>query len=176
MPQKLWTLPLFTLFVGALSALGQSARAEDNAQQLAQVVQRCEYGGFPDYYSRITTNDGDPLNVRATPDGRVIGSIPDDWAVVVLEWTRNGAWARVTSHFGNIGRIGFASAPRFREGWVSAAYLKDLGRFCDKPASVGQLLQPQIFGEQPVEVQGDWLAAGDLLADAIASTAIARPL
>ena len=165
MLQQTWKFPLFTLLVGSLASLGQSAHAESNAHLLAQVVQPCEYDGFPDYYSRITTNDGDSLRVRATPDGRVIGDIPDGWAVVVLEWSRNGAWARVTSHFGNMGNMGFGSAPRFREGWVSAAYLKDIGRSCNKPDSVGQLLQPQLFGERPVEVQTDWLALGDALAE-----------
>lgn len=151
----------FTVFLaGAIASLGQSAQAEE----IAQVIRGCEYGDFPQYYSRIQTNQGDPLRVRATPAGRVIGSIPDGWAVVVLEWTRNGVWARVTSHFGNVGPYGFASAEYFREGWVSAAYLKDLGRFCDKPAAVAQLVQPEVFGAQPVEVQGDWLALGDALA------------
>ncbi|MEO0458925.1 MAG: SH3 domain-containing protein [Cyanobacteria bacterium P01_A01_bin.114] len=167
MRQRYWKLPVFVLLSGVIASLGQQAQANDNSQTLAQVVQGCEFGGFPKYYSRVTTNEGDPLLVRATPDGRPIGSIPDGWAVVVLEWTRNGVWARVTSHFGDIGEFGFANAADFREGWVSAGYLKDLGRFCEKPANVAQLLQPDIFGDQPIEVQGDWLALGDSLAEAI---------
>lgn len=150
----------FTVFLaGAIASIGQSAQAEE----IAQVVRGCQYGGFPQYYSRVQTNQGDPLRVRATPAGRTIGSIPNGWAVVVLEWSRNGVWARVTSHFGNVPN-GFASAEFFRDGWVSAAYLKDLGRFCEKPGGVAQLIQPEVFGAKPVEVQGDWLALGDALA------------
>lgn len=160
MSPNVWKLS-FTVFVaGALASVGQSAQAE----QVAQVVRGCKYGDFPQYYSRVQTNQGDPLRVRATPAGRTIGSIPDGWAVVVLEWSRNGVWARVTSHFGNVDPYGFASAEYFREGWVSAGYLKDLGRFCEKPAAVAQLIQPEVFGANPVEVQGDWLALGDALA------------
>ena len=164
MAKPLWKLP-FALFVAStLTGLGQAAQASESPEQLAQVVRGCEYGDFPQYYSRVTTNQGDPLRIRATPAGRTIGSVPDGWAVVVLEWTRNGVWARVTSHFGDMAGEGFASAEYFRDGWVAAAYLKDLGRFCDKPAAAAQLIQPEVFGEQPVEVQGDWLALGDALA------------
>ncbi|NJL87209.1 MAG: SH3 domain-containing protein [Leptolyngbyaceae cyanobacterium SM1_1_3] len=164
-----WKLPFFILLTGIISGLGQQARADEGTQPLAQVVRGCEFDGFPKYYSRVTTNEGDPLIVRQTPAGRPIGSVPDGWAVVVLEWTRNGVWARVTSHFGVAEEDIFDSAPYFREGWVSAAYLKDLGRFCSKPEGVVQLLQPE-FAEHPVEVQGDWLAWGDALAQAGANT------
>lgn len=165
MAESLWKLPLAMLTVSAIAGLGQAVQAHESAEQIAQVVRGCEYGGFPQYYSRVTTNQGDPVRVRATPAGRTIGSIPDGWSVVVLEWTRNGVWARVTSHFGDVSGYGFASAEYFRDGWVSAAYLKDLGRFCDKPSAVAQLVQPEVFGAQPVEVQGDWLALGDALAE-----------
>jgi hypothetical protein len=101
--------------------------------------------------------------VRASANGKVIGAIPHGWAVVVLEWSRNGVWAKVTSHWG-VDEPNFGSAPDFREGWVAAAYLEDLGRFCEKPESVAQLAAPNLFGAQPVEVQSDWLAMGDALA------------
>lgn len=166
MPQKYWKLPLLIVLSGAIASFAQEAQADDST--LAQVVRSCEYNGFPKYYSQVTTNSGDPLRVRSAPDGQSIGAIPDGWQVVVLEWSRNGIWARVTNHFG-IDNPQFVNAPNFREGWVSAAYLKDLGRFCEKPASVAQLLQPEIFGEQPIEVQGDWLAFGDRLAEATLS-------
>jgi hypothetical protein len=160
-----WKQP-FTLFLtGILASLGQTAQATEPADQLAQVVRGCQYGDFPNYYSRVTTNKGDPLRIRNTPAGKTIGSVPNGWAVVVLEWSRNGVWARITSHFGDVGEFPFASAESFRDGWVAAAYLKDLGRFCDKPEAVGQLVQPAVFGEQPIEVQGDWLALGDALAE-----------
>jgi hypothetical protein len=150
-----------------LSSLIVSVAPQVQAAQVAQVVQGCEYDGFPKYYSRIRTNNGDPLRVRASANGRVIGAIPDRWAVVVLEWSRNGVWAKVTSHHGAPGSRGFGSAPDFREGWVAAAYLEDLGRFCEKPESVAQLAAPNLFGATPVEVQSDWLALGDALAATI---------
>lgn len=157
-----WKLSLLIVLSGAIASFAQQAQAEDST--LAQTVRGCQSGGFPKYFSEITTNSGDPLRVRATPDGRPIGLIPDGWQVIVLEWSRNGVWARVTSHYG-IDYPRYGSAPDFREGWVSAAYLKDLGRFCDKPANVAQLLQPEVFGAQPVEVQGDWVALADSLAE-----------
>lgn len=165
MRQPTWKLPLLLFMFGCLASLGQKAYAADSSRDVAQVVRGCQYGDFPKYFSRVTTNDGDPLRVRSTPSGEAIGAIPNGWAVVVLEWSRNGVWARVSSHFGEIENPGFGSAPDFREGWVAAAYLKDLGRFCDKPESVSQLVQPELFGQQPLEIQGDWLALADRLAD-----------
>jgi Bacterial SH3 domain len=151
------------LLSSVIVSLGPKAQAADGSQ-VAQVVRGCEYGDFPKYYSRIRTNNSDPLRVRAAANGKVIGAIPQGWAVVVLEWSRNGVWAKVTSHHGDPGEYGFANAPDFREGWVAAAYLEDLGRFCEKPERVAQLVQPQLFGALPVEVHSDWLAMGDALA------------
>jgi Bacterial SH3 domain len=151
------------LLSGLIVSLGPKAQAAE-ALQVAQVVRGCQYDGFPKYYSRIRTNNNDPLRVRAAANGKVIGAVPNGWAVVVLEWSRNGVWAKVTSHHGDPGQYGFGNAPDFREGWVAAAYLEDLGRFCEKPESVAQLVQPNLFGAAPVEVQSDWLAMGDALA------------
>lgn len=182
-------LPFVLFLSSVLASLGQAAQANEQTearrpievrpqieamgsaelQRVAQVVRGCQYGGFPQYYSRVTTN-GDSLRIRATPAGRVIGAAPNGWSVVVLEWSRNGVWARITSHFGDVGPYGFASAEYFRDGWVSAAYLKDLGRFCDKPPVVGQRVEPELFGEAAIEVQGDWLALGDALAKTASSS------
>lgn len=167
--------PLFLLTVGALSGLAQStqASAQANTQgsagvQYAQAVQACQYGGFPVPYVRISTS-GSPLQVRATPAGNPIGLIPNGWAVRVLEWSRNGYWVKVTDQYGYGGVPStFNNAPDFREGWVSAAYVKDLSRSCEKPSATAQLLQPEVFGARPVEVQGDWLAIGDALAESTA--------
>jgi hypothetical protein len=158
-----FSLPLTLLLSGMILSFAPESQAAATSPQLAQVVRGCEYGGFPKYYSRIRTNNNDPLRVRAAANGKVIGAIPNGWAVVVLEWSRNGVWAKVTNHWGT-DEPQFGSAPDFREGWVAAAYLEDLGRFCEKPASVAQLLQPNLFGATPVEVQSDWLAMGDALA------------
>ncbi|MEM6451454.1 MAG: SH3 domain-containing protein [Cyanobacteria bacterium P01_D01_bin.105] len=155
------------LTAGALFALGQTARAEDGSQLYAQTVQLCNRGEFPRSYVRVNTQSGDPLRVRSQPAGTQIGLIPDGWAVRVLEWSRNGYWVKVTSHFGfDPGEFGFGSAPDFAEGWVSAGYVKDEGRHCFKPEGVGQLVAPEVFGTLPVEVQGDWLATADSLFEA----------
>ena len=154
--------PLFLLTAGALSGIAQSAQAQSGVQY-AQAVQACQYGGFPVPYVRINTS-GSPLKVRATPAGKPIGLIPNGWSVRVLEWSLNGYWVKVTSQYGDMGSFGFANAPDFREGWVSAGYVKDLSRSCEKPSATAQLLQPKLFGARPVEVQGDWLAMGDALA------------
>jgi hypothetical protein len=163
MRQYHFPLALALLLSVPLLSLAPQAQAAETAPQVAQVVRGCEYGGFPKYYSRIRTNNNDPLRVRVAANGKVIGAIPNGWAVVVLEWSRNGVWAKVTNHWGT-DEPRFGSAPDFREGWVAAAYLEDLGRYCEKPESVAQLAQPALFGAQPVEVQSDWLAMGDALA------------
>ena len=118
------------------------------------------------WLSLSIAQSGDPLRVRSQPAGTQIGLIPDGWAVRVLEWSRNGYWVKVTSHFGfDPGEFGFGSAPDFAEGWVSAGFVKDEGRHCFKPGGVGQIVQPEVFGAAPVEVQGDWLAMADALAE-----------
>lgn len=188
MSQTFFKLPLFLLATGAL--VSSATQAEARGQQaveagaaefspgtapllaplLAQAVQRCDDERYPSFYARIATNR-DPLTVRLAPNGTVIGSIPKNWEVIVYEWSDDGAWARVSHHFSRYGgyqpnsRPRFASAPDFSSGWVSAAYLKDIGRFCDKPANLASLVQPEVLGSKPMEVQGDWLAAADSLAD-----------
>jgi hypothetical protein len=164
--QQYLRFPLFALVVGALSGIGQSAQAESGQLQ-AQTVQACEFGGFPGYYVRVQTNSGDDLAIRSAPAGTVVGAVPNGWAVRVLEWSRNGYWVKITSQYAYAGPIAFGSAPNFREGWVSAGYVKDLGRFCDKPLEAAQLVQPEIFGDRPVQVQGDWLAMADQLAQSL---------
>ncbi len=173
---------LFLLTVGTLTGFGQHAQAsalvtepannsvaESGEQLQAQAIRLCEYGGYPTAFVQIATS-GDPLRVRLGPDGEQIGLIPNGWEVRVLEWSRNGYWVKVTSQYGSWtpGPGGFASAPSFAEGWVSAGYVKNLARSCQKPSIAAQLLRPDVFGTRPVEVQGDWLAMGDMLAESVA--------
>ena len=182
--QAFSSLPLFLLATGALLSVATQAEARGSqpvvpevadsslgaAPLLAQAVQRCEDDRYPSFYARVATNR-EPLTVRLAPNSTVVGSIPKNWEVIVYEWSNDGAWARVSHHFSRYGgyqpnsRPLFANAPDFSSGWVSAAYLKDIGRFCDKPANLASLLQPEVLGSKPVEVQGDWLAAADSLAD-----------
>lgn len=160
-----WKLPLLTLTLGISASLGQNAQASELTSELAQVVNHCKpRSDFPLFYSQVTT-EGGRLRIREEPAGEIVGYIPNGWKIVVLEWTRNGVWARVTGPQGLVLPDGYVSAPDFRtEGWVSAGYLKDLGRFCAKPDGVGQLVQPEVLGVEPVAVQEDWLAMGDALA------------
>lgn len=163
MTLKSLKFPLFLLTISALSGLGQSAQAQ-SVQLCSEDDFPSRPGEFPKAYVQIQTS-GSPLRVRASPAGSQIGLIPNGWNVRVLEWSRNGYWVKVTSQFGSWdNRRGFASAPDFAEGWVSAGYVRDAGRSCQKPGATAQLLRPEVFGAQPVEVQGDWLAMGDMLA------------
>jgi len=183
MSQPSWQFLQLILWSGLVGSLAQTAQAATSPQPptpqqldsqalaphtLAQVVEACEYGGYPKFYARITTNDRDDLNIRANPrsSGAVIGSVPHGWAVRVLSWSRDGAWARIVDHYGGVGHLG--GAPHLKEGWVSAAYLKDLGRSCNKPllndGAVGQLAQPELLGTQPIKVQHDAVAIADNLA------------
>ncbi len=164
--------PLFLLTVSALSGLGQSAQAQNVQAQSVQLCQDDDFpsraGEFPKAYVQIQTS-GDPLRVRASPAGQQIGLIPNGWNVRVLEWSRNGYWVKVTSQYGSWdNRMGFGNAPDFAEGWVSAGYVRDMGRSCQKPGATAQLLRPAVFGLRPVEVQSDWLLMGDMLAARVA--------
>ncbi len=170
MSQPSWKLPFFLLTVGtfasATSAVQAAVQIEDSSpdtstavtvepvEQVAQVVLPCEYGNYPSYYSQVETA-GDPLVLRQNPNGTIVNTVADGWIVSVLEWSRDGAWARVQT-------------PDYHNGWVSAAYLKDLGRFCEKPVGVSQLIAPEFLGENSIEVQADVLAMGDRLSDRLA--------
>jgi len=158
-------LKLSLLTAGALVAVGQAAQADNSEQLYAQTVQLCDRGEFPKAFVRVDTQSGDSLRVRSAPAGEPIGLIPDGWAVRVLEWSRNGYWVKVTGHFGAAPPFGFGNAPDFVEGWVSAGFVEDEGRHCFKPGAVGRLVQPEVFGAEPVEVQSDWLAMADGLAE-----------
>jgi hypothetical protein len=115
------------------------------------------------HYARVIT-ERDPLRIRATPNGRAIGSVPKGWAVVVLERDPSGQWTRITSHFGEYTNDAeFASAPYFRDGWVATRFLRDLGEFCEKPMAMG--VAPLVSVAQPAPA-ADWLALGDDIAQA----------
>lgn len=108
-------------------------------------------------YARVIT-ERDPLRIRATPNGRVIGSVPKGWAVVVLGRDASGQRTRITSHFG---QARFDSAPYFRDGWVSSRFLRNLGDFCEKPMAMGVA---HLVSQRTSTPQSDWLALGDEIA------------
>ncbi|NEO28369.1 MAG: hypothetical protein F6K03_16185 [Kamptonema sp. SIO4C4] len=139
--------------LGTLSLLGLKS-ANANPPQVSQVD--CTN---PQDYARVIT-DEDPLNVRRSPDGDIIGSIPKGWAVVVQGKDATGEWTRVTSHFGEIGNFGFASAENFRSGWVATRFLRPMGRYCMKPAALLRVTS-ELFARRPVVVNEDWTQRGD---------------
>lgn len=112
-------------------------------------------------YARVVT-ERDPLRIRATPNGQVIGSVPKGWAVVVLERDASGQWTRITSHFGEYtDEANIGSAPYFRNGWVATQFLRNLGDFCEKPMASG--LTPLVSSTMS-NPNTDWLALGDEIA------------
>ncbi|MBP0020584.1 MAG: SH3 domain-containing protein [Cyanobacteria bacterium SBLK] len=136
----------------AASAFSESPSGRD--RYLSQ--QNCP---DPQHYGRVITTS-DPLSVRSTPKGEVIGSIPQGWAVVTNGKDSTGDWTHVTSHFGNVGDFGFASAPKFREGWVSTRFLRPLGRYCYKPIALLKL-PGLLFSGSSMTVREDWTQRGD---------------
>jgi len=162
MEMSAWKRAIAAIFVTLLSWLGiqaQSGAAQTSQPETAAetLAQSCS---DPQDYARVTT-ESTPLNVRSKPGGAVIGAIPRNWAVIVQGKDSTGRWTRVTSHFGDIGEYGFASAPNFRTGWVATRYLRPLGKFCQKPEPVGNLEQSN------PNALNDW----NLLGDAIARSA-----
>ncbi len=91
----------------------------------------------------VKTNDGSPLNVRASnsAQSRVIGSIPQGTQVLMHLSDRDGSWFEVSAA-GNI------------RGWVSAAYLVDPQgqRAWTGPAPQTVAAQP---APSPVQEPGD---------------------
>ncbi len=117
-------------------------------------------------YAKVTTQRT-PLNIRSSPNGRIIGSVPKGWSVVTLNTDATGQWTRITSHFGDVAPIGFASAPGFREGWVSTTYLEDIGTFCDKPMSLTRSELKTLSASKKLLIHEDWVQMGDRISRSI---------
>ena len=145
-----------------VQATGVSMDTHADGGLMAQAACPYEYQDRQPYARVVTQRD--PLLVRATPGGSIIGAIPKGWAVVTLERNSNGQWTRITSHFGNIDDYPFGSAPHFRDGWVATRYLDELGEFCEKPMAMveGALV---VHGQtQQYLANEDWLQLGDRIA------------
>lgn len=142
--------------------LNQTSSLNNNNQTL--LAQRCTN---PKPYAKVITKSGS-LNVRSAPNGKIIGSIPRGWAVVVGNKDLTGKWMRVTSHLGDpdysSNRLLFASAESFRGGWVAVEFLKPLGKFCEKPISLLQIEKKALLEEKEILVNEDWVAIGDRIA------------
>lgn len=169
-------LPLSLVVLGGLSQSQNAFAAEvqepetgRSPHSLAQTPRSCPEFSRPGNFAQIRTRDGDPLRVRSSPNGRVIGAIPSGWQVIVYATDATGNWTRIGSHFGpefdrSSPNFGFGSAPFFRAGWVSTPFLVNLGFSCDKPANLQGLVQPDLWGPREVTVNEDWVARGDRLA------------
>lgn len=153
-------LGLLLSFVGIRPAPAVPPTNPDSSSPLAQAA--CpESWQTRKTYARVITA-GDPLRIRATPNGRPIGSVPRGWTVVVQGRDASGQWTKITSHFGDVS-IGFASAPDLRAGWVATRFLRTLGDFCEKPMAMGLMGSPTALA---TPAAADWLTLGDEIARA----------
>lgn len=115
----------------------------------------------PQFYARVITEYND-LRIRSAPGGRVIGSVPKDWLVVVLQTDATGQWTEITSHYGD--GVFYWSAPDLTRGWVASRFLEDMGEFCTKPtAAVGVQILATATAQQYLAHE-DWLQVGDRIA------------
>jgi hypothetical protein len=102
---------------------------------------------------QVRTRSGS-LNLRATPNGRVIGAIPSGWQVIVGRYDPSRKWAYVYPKFGDGSGYLFWSAPKFRSsGWVSADFLVPLGEACAKPLDMALVPHLQIAATTQPEVR-----------------------
>ncbi len=103
-------------------------------------------------WAQVKTSSGS-LNIRSSPNGAVIGEIPNGWQVVVGKYDSTRRWAYVLSDYRPDQRTGFASAPNFRSyGWVSVDYLAPLGEYCAKPLKLSLLPSSQLTAESKHQV------------------------
>ena len=134
--------------------------------ELAQACSNESQHESPRPYARVTTQ-GDPLNIRSSPNGRIIGSVPNRWQVVTLNRDVTGKWTRITNHVGDMGPMGFVSAPRFRNGWVSTTHLKNLGRFCDKPMNLMRSELKTLSERKKLLIHENWVEMGDRISRSV---------
>lgn len=171
-PIRNWKKALALLTVSILSVMGVKSTSATTATPETQLAQSCSPNlrhSTPASYARVTLQRG-TLNIRSSPNGRVIGSVPNGWQVLTLRKDTTGRWTRITSHLGDVGPNGFVSAPNFREGWVSTSLLRNLGRFCGKPLELQRSALSALSGNKKILVNEDWVQRGDRIASAIPKT------
>ena len=156
-----------------LSLLGVKTTSATPSQTTLQ-AQNCPYGGKPRPFAQVVT-ETDPLTIRSSPDGPVIGLVPKGWQVVTGDLDATGKWVKIGSEYssspqnldGGGSRRGggaFASAPDFRVGWVNRAYLKPLGNFCEKPLKIQRNNLRGLSGDRQVVIHEDWLQIAERIA------------
>jgi len=145
----------------------------ENQNDNLQITQNCEEGKKSQQYVQVITLQGESLEVRSSPDGRVIGAIPSGWNVISLRQDATGRWTQIADHHtvlygGNLfeGATYFRSAPLFRKGWLKSSSLKNVGQHCDKPVSLQSLYPQRTQMGLAIPVNEDWLQLGDRIAKA----------
>ena len=134
-PGKKSTLALTSLLLSVANirvAESQAALSPVESETITQsdsdnIAQACpESWQQRQRYARVVTSSTD-LRIRSAPGGRIIGSVPKGWNVVVAERNSSGTWTRISNGYP------LASAPNLRNGWVATRFLRDLGMLCQKP-------------------------------------------
>lgn len=169
---KIWKQIALFVSLTLLSLLGIKTTFATPSQTTLQ-AQNCPYGGKPRPFAQVVT-ETDPLTIRSSPDGPVIGLVPKGWQVVTGDRDATGKWVKIGSEYssspqnldGGDTRRGraFANAPEFRVGWVNRAYLKPLGNFCEKPLKIQRGELKGLSQERQVLIHEDWLQIADRIA------------
>jgi hypothetical protein len=172
-PLKVWKQIVLFVSLTLLSLLGVKTTSATPSQTTLQ-AQNCSYGGKPRPFAQVVT-ETDPLTIRSSPDGPVIGLVPKGWQVVTGDLDATGQWVKIGSEYSSSpqnldggsrreGVAAFASAPDFRVGWVNRAYLKPLGNFCEKPLKIQRGEFKGLSEERQVLIHEDWLQIADRIA------------
>ena len=168
---KSWRQIALFVSLTLLSLLGiKTASATPSKTTLK--AQTCSYGK-PRPFAQVVT-EKDPLAIRSSPNGPVIGLVPKGWQVVTGDRDATGKWVKISSEYYSsqglstdrrIGeRIAFANAPEFTVGWVNRSYLKPLGNACEKPLKIQRNNLRGLSGDRQVVIHEDWLQIAERIA------------
>lgn len=169
---KVWKQIALFVSLTLLSLLGIKTTFATPSQTTLQ-AQSCPYGGQPRPFAQVVT-ETEPLTIRSSPNGPVIGLVPKGWQVVTGDRDATGKWVKIGSEYSSSpqnldggnrrGRIAFANAPEFTVGWVNKAYLKPLGNFCEKPLKIQRNNLRGLSGDRQVVIHEDWLQIAERIA------------
>ena len=168
---KSWRQIALFVSLTLLSLLGiKTASATPSKTTLK--AQTCSYGK-PRPFAQVVT-EKDPLTIRSSPNGPVIGLVPKGWQVVTGDRDATGKWVKIGSEYSSSqdlsiasssrGGNGFANAPEFRVGWVNRNYLKPLGNACEKPLKIQRNNLRGLSGDRQVVIHEDWLQIAERIA------------
>lgn len=165
-PLKVWKQIVLFVSLTLLSLLGVKTTTAAPSQTTLQ-AQNCSYGNKPLPFAQVVT-ETDPLTIRSSPDGPVIGLVPKGWQVVTGDRDATGQWVKIGGEYSpspqNLSGGQFANAPDFRVGWVNRVYLKPLGNFCEKPLKIQRGELKGLSQKRQVLIHEDWLQIADRIA------------